>query len=183
MTRTALELIGQSGLGYSFDPMTADAAPHPYSKAAKSLEYVLTSPSPLLYHMYDWNCLGSPGVNFDSRRLTCCLHCRRSEVRNSAVLSLIFFLGKMSTTFGILWMFLRRHRRISSNSKRKHSPRATKLWLSKWAAERIFWVFFVRLDVIFDQQGNANGTHSVKANNSASKEDSMTEEEILGQMS
>lgn len=42
MTRTALELIGQSGLGYSFDPMTADAAPHPYSKAAKSLEYVLT---------------------------------------------------------------------------------------------------------------------------------------------
>ncbi|KAF8181261.1 cytochrome P450 [Pholiota molesta] len=31
MTRTALELIAQSGLGYSFDPLTEDAVPHPYS--------------------------------------------------------------------------------------------------------------------------------------------------------
>ncbi|KAF8971842.1 cytochrome P450 [Flammula alnicola] len=37
MTRTALELIGQSGLGYSFDPLTEDAVPHPYSEAAKNL--------------------------------------------------------------------------------------------------------------------------------------------------
>ncbi|KAF8805234.1 cytochrome P450 [Phlegmacium glaucopus] len=35
MTRTALELIGQSGLGYSFDPLTEDGVPHPYSTAAK----------------------------------------------------------------------------------------------------------------------------------------------------
>ncbi|KAF9479975.1 cytochrome P450 [Pholiota conissans] len=37
MTRTALELIGQSGLGYSFDPLTEDGKQHPYSKAAKQL--------------------------------------------------------------------------------------------------------------------------------------------------
>ncbi|KAF8966256.1 cytochrome P450 [Flammula alnicola] len=37
MTRTALELIGQSGLGYSFDPLTEDAVPHPFSIAAKKL--------------------------------------------------------------------------------------------------------------------------------------------------
>lgn len=36
MTRTALELIGQSGLGYSFDPLTSDAN-HPYNEAVKNL--------------------------------------------------------------------------------------------------------------------------------------------------
>ncbi|KAF8896617.1 cytochrome P450 [Infundibulicybe gibba] len=36
MTRTALELIGQSGLGTSFDPLTAGAAVHPYCKSAKA---------------------------------------------------------------------------------------------------------------------------------------------------
>ncbi|KAF8807043.1 cytochrome P450 [Phlegmacium glaucopus] len=35
LTRTALELIGQSGLGYSFDPLTEDATHHPYSTAAR----------------------------------------------------------------------------------------------------------------------------------------------------
>ncbi|KAF8966255.1 cytochrome P450 [Flammula alnicola] len=37
LTRTAMELIGQSGLGYSFDPLTEDGVPHPYSIAAKTL--------------------------------------------------------------------------------------------------------------------------------------------------
>ncbi|KAF8955779.1 cytochrome P450 [Flammula alnicola] len=37
MARTALELIGQSGLGYSFDSLTEDAAPHPFSEALKNL--------------------------------------------------------------------------------------------------------------------------------------------------
>ncbi|KAG2007200.1 cytochrome p450 [Coprinopsis cinerea AmutBmut pab1-1] len=37
MTRTALELIGQSGLGYSFDPMTEDGEEHPYSVSVKLL--------------------------------------------------------------------------------------------------------------------------------------------------
>ncbi|KAF6760456.1 cytochrome P450 [Ephemerocybe angulata] len=36
MTRTALELIGQSGLGYSFDPLTEGGTEHPYSISVKS---------------------------------------------------------------------------------------------------------------------------------------------------
>ncbi|KAJ2926779.1 hypothetical protein H1R20_g10302, partial [Candolleomyces eurysporus] len=35
MARTALELIGQSGLGYTFDPLTENAPEHPYVTAAK----------------------------------------------------------------------------------------------------------------------------------------------------
>jgi hypothetical protein len=41
MTRTALELVGQSGLGYSFDPMVEGVDPHPYSKSIKQLVWVL----------------------------------------------------------------------------------------------------------------------------------------------
>ncbi|KJA19451.1 hypothetical protein HYPSUDRAFT_69198 [Hypholoma sublateritium FD-334 SS-4] len=37
MSRTALELIGQSGLGYSFDPLTIDAVPHRFSTSVKQL--------------------------------------------------------------------------------------------------------------------------------------------------
>ncbi|TFK40022.1 cytochrome P450 [Crucibulum laeve] len=37
MVRTALELIGQSGFGYSFDRLTEDDTPHPYSTAVKQL--------------------------------------------------------------------------------------------------------------------------------------------------
>ncbi|KAJ3881565.1 cytochrome P450 [Lentinula edodes] len=37
MGRTALEIIGQAGLGYSFDPLTDDESFHPYSKAIKDL--------------------------------------------------------------------------------------------------------------------------------------------------
>ncbi|KAF9533661.1 cytochrome P450 [Crepidotus variabilis] len=40
-SRTALELIAQSGLGYTFDPLTEDAVPHPYAQAAKRLIIVL----------------------------------------------------------------------------------------------------------------------------------------------
>ena len=40
MARTALELIGQSRLGYSFDPLTENGVPHPFSDAAKLLTYV-----------------------------------------------------------------------------------------------------------------------------------------------
>lgn len=40
LTRTALELVGQSGLGYSFDPLTEDSVPHPYCTAAKLFMYV-----------------------------------------------------------------------------------------------------------------------------------------------
>jgi hypothetical protein len=36
LTRTALELIGQSGLGYSFDNLK-EGGEHPYSRAVKNL--------------------------------------------------------------------------------------------------------------------------------------------------
>ncbi|KAF9557442.1 cytochrome P450 [Agrocybe pediades] len=37
MTRLALELIGQSGLGYTFDELTETSQPHRYAQAAKQL--------------------------------------------------------------------------------------------------------------------------------------------------
>ena len=40
MARTALELIGQSGLGYSFDSLVEDATPHRYSDSVKKLMWV-----------------------------------------------------------------------------------------------------------------------------------------------
>ena len=40
MSRTALELIGQSGLGYSFDPLREDEEKHIFSKSTKGLVYV-----------------------------------------------------------------------------------------------------------------------------------------------
>lgn len=39
MTRTALELIGQGGLGYSFDPLTEDKR-NPFADALKQFMYV-----------------------------------------------------------------------------------------------------------------------------------------------
>ena len=36
MGRTALELIGQGGLGYSFDPLVANV-PNPFAEAVKNL--------------------------------------------------------------------------------------------------------------------------------------------------
>lgn len=45
MTRTALELVCQSGLGHSFDTLEGDTAPHPYSIAVKTLMLVAVCPS------------------------------------------------------------------------------------------------------------------------------------------
>lgn len=42
MGRTALELIGQGGLGYSFDPLVEDVS-EPTGKAIKALLYVHSS--------------------------------------------------------------------------------------------------------------------------------------------
>lgn len=36
MSRTALELVGQGGLGYSFDPLTQDIQ-HPFGSAIKDI--------------------------------------------------------------------------------------------------------------------------------------------------
>ncbi len=41
MTRTALELIGQSGFGYSFDSMTETSVPHLYALSVKRYVWVL----------------------------------------------------------------------------------------------------------------------------------------------
>ncbi|KAG6817153.1 hypothetical protein H0H87_012114 [Tephrocybe sp. NHM501043] len=41
MSRAALEMIGQSGLGYTFDPLVEGATPHPFSEAAKVFSPVL----------------------------------------------------------------------------------------------------------------------------------------------
>lgn len=40
MSRTALELIGQAGLGYSFDPLVADHQDE-FAAAVKEFQYVL----------------------------------------------------------------------------------------------------------------------------------------------
>lgn len=40
MTRTALEIIGQAGLGYSFDTLTDADEGSPYATAVKELLYV-----------------------------------------------------------------------------------------------------------------------------------------------
>ena len=52
MARTALELMGQAGLGYSFDPLERDST-DPYGHALKNLTYA-ASTHPLMF----W-----PGVN------------------------------------------------------------------------------------------------------------------------
>ena len=44
MGRTALGLIGQAGLGYSFDPLVEDK-PDEYSAALKAFQYVIDSES------------------------------------------------------------------------------------------------------------------------------------------
>ncbi|KAH6910599.1 cytochrome P450 [Coprinopsis sp. MPI-PUGE-AT-0042] len=41
LTRAALELIGQSGFGYSFDPLTEDAKEHPFVTSVKNLAPLL----------------------------------------------------------------------------------------------------------------------------------------------
>ncbi len=46
MGRTALELIGQAGLGYSFDPLEEDVTPDVYAEAIKSYVSVLPRSSP-----------------------------------------------------------------------------------------------------------------------------------------
>jgi hypothetical protein len=41
LTRTALELVGQSGLGFSFDPLTEGGEQHHYSHSVKNFMYEL----------------------------------------------------------------------------------------------------------------------------------------------
>lgn len=41
LTRTSLELIGQSGLGYSFDSLAVDSPKNEYAETIKNLMYLL----------------------------------------------------------------------------------------------------------------------------------------------
>ncbi|KAK7466380.1 hypothetical protein VKT23_005103 [Stygiomarasmius scandens] len=61
MSRTALELIGQSGLGYSFDPMTNDATEHAYSKTLKNLVPTIGRLPVLRVYLVRWGTkIGTP---------------------------------------------------------------------------------------------------------------------------
>lgn len=42
-TRTSLELIGRSGIGYSFDPLVLDCPKNEYAESIKNLMYVYPS--------------------------------------------------------------------------------------------------------------------------------------------
>ncbi|THU97769.1 cytochrome P450 [Dendrothele bispora CBS 962.96] len=61
MSRTALELIGESGLGYSFDPMTSEAAEHTYSKTIKNLVPAMARLPALRFFFLRWGIkIGTP---------------------------------------------------------------------------------------------------------------------------
>ncbi|RXW14578.1 hypothetical protein EST38_g11278 [Candolleomyces aberdarensis] len=62
MTRTALELIGQSGLGYSFDPLTEDGQEHPFSTSVKDLMKAIGKFMFSRFYVLPWaHKIGSPG--------------------------------------------------------------------------------------------------------------------------
>ena len=52
MTRTALEIIGQSGLGYSFDPLTENGNEHILTTAVKEFVYVRINVANFSYSKY-----------------------------------------------------------------------------------------------------------------------------------
>ena len=64
MGRTALELIGQGGLGYSFDPLTEDKA----DEFAESLKGFLYGPCLLVFPNVKLTCGSQPRRSSDSRR-------------------------------------------------------------------------------------------------------------------
>ncbi|KAL1682617.1 cytochrome P450 [Schizophyllum commune] len=56
ISRTALELIGRSGLGHSFDDLTVDATPHPYTVSIKEL-------APAMFRVFFWRVYVLPHVH------------------------------------------------------------------------------------------------------------------------
>ncbi|KAJ3774513.1 cytochrome P450 [Lentinula raphanica] len=56
MGRTALEMIGQAGLGYSFDPLTDEETAHPYSRVIKEL-------IPVMMRLQFWRMVVLPYVS------------------------------------------------------------------------------------------------------------------------
>ncbi|KAK7466376.1 hypothetical protein VKT23_005100 [Stygiomarasmius scandens] len=61
MSRTALELIGESGLGYSFDSMASEVAEHEYSKTIKNLVPAMARLPALRFFILRWGLkIGTP---------------------------------------------------------------------------------------------------------------------------
>ncbi|KNZ81927.1 Cytochrome P450 3A9 [Termitomyces sp. J132] len=76
MSRAALEMIGQSGFGYSFDPLVEGAKPHPFCDAAKAFSLPQHSKLGLMEYLLPTIVkIGSPRFrrwlvdHFPSRRL------------------------------------------------------------------------------------------------------------------
>ncbi|KAF8896762.1 cytochrome p450 [Gymnopilus junonius] len=62
MSRTALEVIGRSGLGYSFDSFTEDNAPHLYAQSAKQImPFLFKSIILQRYLLVPLSKIGTPG--------------------------------------------------------------------------------------------------------------------------
>ncbi|KAJ6505229.1 cytochrome P450, partial [Mycena sanguinolenta] len=61
LTRTSLELIGQSGLGYSFDSLTIDSPKNEYAETIKNLMPVLGTFSPFFPLLQMVAKIGTPG--------------------------------------------------------------------------------------------------------------------------
>ncbi|KAF8202143.1 cytochrome P450 [Pholiota molesta] len=145
MTRTALELIGQSGLGYSFDGLTEESVPHPFSAAAKALIPTL------------------------------------SKLRYTNT-----YLMPTLSTIGPAWF--RRWVIDTLPWKNAHEVRDIVDVLYKTSVE-IFESKKAALadgdEAVANQIGRGKDIMSVlmKANMSASKEESLTQEELIGQMS
>jgi len=107
MTRTALELVGQSGLGYSFDNLTEDEIPHRYTQSAKQLMYDTQRyfVGPLC-----WQGTIDPNpTNGCSPELICCRPSSKSDHLDSGGLWLMCYLGSHFTSFEICLMFFTRH--------------------------------------------------------------------------
>ncbi|THU97782.1 cytochrome P450 [Dendrothele bispora CBS 962.96] len=68
LSRAALEFIGRSGLGYSFDPLTNDMSEHEYTRNLKELVHLSTPLMPVRLYVLPWAVkIGSPGF----RRAVC----------------------------------------------------------------------------------------------------------------
>ncbi|KAF5316337.1 hypothetical protein D9619_006495 [Psilocybe cf. subviscida] len=144
MTRTTLELIGQTGLGFSFDSLAEDEATHPYAKALTGLfptAFKLRFAFPFVPSLYQ---LGSTKF----RRL---------------VIGAIPWKA-LHETRDLIDLMTRTSREIYEEKKKALADGD---------------------EVLTTKVGQGKDIMSIlmRANMSASKAESLTEEEILGQMS
>ncbi|KAF5316332.1 hypothetical protein D9619_006492 [Psilocybe cf. subviscida] len=144
MTRTALELIGQTGLGFSFDSLTEDEATHPYANAVKGFVptiFKLRFVTPLVPSLSQW---GS------------------AKFRRFVVDAIPW--KALHETRDIVDLMEKTSREIYEDKKRALANGDGAL-IAKVGQEKDIMSILMR------------------ANMSASKEEGLTEEELLGQMS